>query len=408
MGLYASRDNAHFYRATNFFGEPRFEKPWLSTFDLYASHGSTSTGFNVDHDKVPLLDIYGCYNMQLLGAGVPGKNFNNISDVILEELALLPARRSFGHLSFDGHFSLTELNIFYFQNFSHGFFFQFHTPVRFMNLTNISFCDLSPNDCQEPNVNNPIWQAFLADFNNILSQYCLSIGKVNKSGIGDASFQVGWTLNYQETDVIDFLDFTVKTGVLAPTAQKQNPNIVFDIPLGYNGHIGIPLSFEAALGTYDWLTIGAHAGALFFFHTTLDTRLKTNLCQSGLIKLAQQDCVTSQKGTIWELGAYLKADHVIRGLSIIAGYAYVTEQPDHLSTCDSAIFSSSVINSDSVLGTWNMHTLNLRAEYDFTKHDSWIGPRITFFYDFPISGKRIFRTAMVGGHVGVDIAWRLD
>src|SRR5271154_3383230 len=117
-GLYASRDNAHFYRATNFFGEPRFEKPWLSTFDLYASYGRTSTGFNGEHDKVPLLDIYGTYNMQLLGAGVPGKNFSNIADVILEELTLLPSQGCFGRFSFDGNFSLTELNIFYMQNFT--------------------------------------------------------------------------------------------------------------------------------------------------------------------------------------------------------------------------------------------------------------------------------------------------
>ncbi len=60
--------------------------------------------------KFHFLDIYGPYNMQLLGVGVPGKDFSNISDVILEELSLLPARGSFGYLSYDGHFKLTELN----------------------------------------------------------------------------------------------------------------------------------------------------------------------------------------------------------------------------------------------------------------------------------------------------------
>lgn len=262
-GLHASRDNAHFYRATNFFGEPRFERPWLSTFDVYASYGSTSRGFNSEHHKVPLLDIYGPYNMQLLGVGVPGKDFSNISDVILEELSLLPARGSFGYLSYDGHFKLTELNFFYVQNFAHGIFFQFHTPVRFMNITDISFCDLSPNDCQEPNVNNPLWQAFLTDFNSILNQYCLCAGSVNERGIGDASLQLGWTLNYQETEVLDFVDLTIKSGYLIASSKKQNPNNVFSIPLGYNGHAAIPLSFDAALGTYDWLTIGGHMGALF-------------------------------------------------------------------------------------------------------------------------------------------------
>jgi hypothetical protein len=407
-GLYASRDNAHFYRATNFFGEPRFEKPWLSTFDFYASYGKTSQGFNSEHDKVPLLDIYGIYNMQFLGAGVPGKDFENISDIILEELALLPSRGTFGQLSFDGNFSLTELNIFYMQNFAHGFFFQFHTPVRFMNLTNIQYCDLSPDDCQSPNQNDPTWQAFLAGFNSILKQHCLSDGNVKKSGIGDASLQIGWTLNYQETTVIDFLDLTIKSGYLFASSAKQNPNIIFDIPLGYNGHAAVPLSFDAALGTYDWLTIGGHIGALFFFNGTQDFRVKTNQYQSGFIKLAQDNCVKNEKGNIWEIGAYLKADHVVRGFSLLFGYGYVTEQKDNLCTQNGPIFYAPVVNSDDMFDSWNMHTLNLRAEYDFTKNDAWFGPRITFFYDYPISGKRIFRTAMVGGHCGIDLAWRLD
>lgn len=406
-GLYASRDNAHFYRATNFFGEPRFEKPWLSTFDLYASWGKTSTGFNGEHDKVPLLDIYGTYNMQLLGAGVPGKDFDTIADVILEELALLPSRSTFGRFSFDGHFNLAELNFFYMQNFSHGLFFYFHMPVRFLSITDITHCDLSPNDCQEPNVNNPIWQAFLVNFNAILKQYCLNAGSVHESGLGDLSLQVGWSLNYQETDVLDFLDLTIRSGILVPSSKRQNPNVVFDIPLGYNGHAAVPISFDAALGTYDWLTIGGHIGALIFFGDTHDVRLKTNKAQSGFIKLALDPCAHIEKGNIWEIGAYLKADHIVRGFSLLVGYAYVTEQRDNISVQNGPTFFSPIVNSDQMFASWNMHTLNLRAEYDFTKRDSKFGPRITVFYDYPISGKHIFRTAMVGAHCGVDIAWRL-
>lgn len=407
-GLYASRDNAHFYRATNFFGEPRFEKPWLSTLDLYASWGKSSQGFNRDHEKVPLLDIYGTYNMQLLGSGVPGKNFDNISDVILEELALLPTRNCFGKFSFSGDFNLTELNLFYMQNFCHGIFLYVHTPVRFLNINNICPCDLSANDCQEPNVNNPIWQAFLSNFNSIMKQHCLNIGSVHESGMGDLSVQLGWTLNYQETDVLDFIDLTIRSGFLFSTSKKQNPNVVFDIPLGYNGHNAVPISFDAAFGTYDWLTIGGHVGALVFFHNTQDFRVKTNQYQSGMIKLACDSCVSNEKGNIWEIGAYLKADHIVRGFSLLFGYGYVSEQANQLSTQNGPVFFSPVINSDEMFGSWNMHTLNVRAEYDFTKRDSHFGPRISLFYDYPISGKRIFRTWMVGGHAGIDLAWFLD
>lgn len=405
-GLYASRDNAHFYRATNFFGEPRFEKSWLSTFDFYASHGSTSTGFDAEHNKVPLLDIYGPYNMQLLGSGVPGKDLSNISDVILEELSLLPPQCSFGKLSFDGSFKLTELNAFFIQNFNRGFFMQLHVPVRFMTLDAITFCDLTPDGCQEPNKNDPLWQAFLANFDSILGRYCLSTRSIDHHGLGDISLQFGWTLNYQETDVLDFVDFTIKSGFLFPSSGKSNSNLIFDIPLGYNGHAAIPLSLETAFGTYDWLTIGGHLGALFFFSDCRDLRLKTDVDQNGPIKLAMGRAKID-KGTIWEIEGFLKADHIVRGFSLLFGYSYVAEQQDTITPQNCCFFPLEIVNSDTSFAQWNMHTLHARVEYDFTKEESFVGTRITFFYDYPISGKRIFRTGMIGGHCGIDIAWQL-
>lgn len=407
FGLYASRDNAHFYRATNFLGEPRFERPALSTFDLYVSNGSTTTGFNEQRHKVPLFDIYGLFNMHEVGVGVPNKNLDYLPDIILEELALLPPNCLFGQLSCSGKFTLTELNAFYIQNLKNGFFLQLHVPVRFMRINNFSFCDLSPENCSQPNRNDPIWQAFLMDFNTILAQYCLNTGCIDNKGLGDISLQLGWALNYQDTDVLDFLDLTIRSGYLFSSSHKSNPNQVFDISLGYDGHPAIPLSLDFAFGTYDWLTLGAHMGALFFFNNHRFLHMKTDAHQSGWIKLASDHCVEVEKGTIWEAGGYLKADHVVHGLSLTFGYSYVTEQSDHLSAPNCAIFDPCVINSDQMFAHWKMHTLNLRAEYDFTTEESWIGPRITFFYDYPITGERIFRTAMIGGHCGVDIAWDL-
>ena len=52
-------DNLHFYRASFFFGEPRFERKGLSTLNARVGAGSTSTAFDGCGKKVCLLDIYG-------------------------------------------------------------------------------------------------------------------------------------------------------------------------------------------------------------------------------------------------------------------------------------------------------------------------------------------------------------
>lgn len=404
-------DNAHFYRATNLFQEPRFERSYLTTFDVSVAAGSTKKARNSHRDTVPLLDIYGPYNMIDLGVGVPGKNLCNLVDMTLVELSRTPSRTvldcncdpkyQFGFFSVGGEFNIIEANIFYTQNLTKGFFFQIHAPIRKLQIHDICFKDISPCDDLCPNKETPIWQTFLCLFNDMLNQYCLSIAPFCKTGIGDTSFLIGWTHNHQDTEVLDFIDMTFKFGILAPTGAKRNEDQVFSLPMGYNGHWGVPISADLALGLYDWLTIGGHVDAIFFAKTTRDIRLKTALYQSGLIKLAKGQ-VTIDRRSLWNAGLYLKADHITRGLSLLFGYTFSNQNNITLDTCD-CCFDPGIINSDEALQGWKMHTLHFWSEYDFSKEDSRTGVRLAAFYNLEVSGKRIFKTSTGGGSIGIDI-----
>ena len=171
-------------------------------------------------------------------------------------------------------------------------------------------------------------------------------------GIGDTTLYAGWTKNYQETQRLDYIDGTFKLGLLLPTAKKTHN--VFKIPLGYNKHTGLVFSAGGSLGAYDWITVGGQLETLLLIGDR----------------------------SLWQLGLYARADHFVRGLSFLTGYSYT--QQNH---------------------RWNMHTINLAAEYDFTKEYMKYGPRLGAFYDIPISGNNIFKTKMGGGCFGVDIAF---
>ena len=58
-----------------------------------------------------------------------------------------------------------------------------------------------------------------------------------------------------------------------------------------------------------------------------------------------------------------------------------------------------------MLKSWNMHTVNFVAEYDFTKEDAKVGNRIGLFYNLQFAGKRTFNTNIAGGTYGLDIGW---
>lgn len=418
-------DNAHFYRAPNFWSEPRFEKKHLTSFDILVAGGSTRQARNGCSDKTCLLNIYGCQNMRLLGAGVPCKNPSNPDDLVLMELEQMtvPPGSCFGMAQFYGKFKECEFDVQFTQNFSHGFFFQAQIPVRKLEIardccktiTTTQLCtplcfpfeDLSPKECPCPDINNPVWQNFLHLFPSILYRYGLCLSPIHEIGAGDLSLLVGWTNNYQETDLLDFVDITVKCGILAPTGKKKNQDAVFSIPIGYNGHIGLPASIDAAIGSYEWLTLGVHLGAIIFLDRCYTMRLKTDCGQSGFIKLAK-GCANEQEGTIVECGAYLKADHFVRGLSINLGYAYTGQHDTTLKPVDYCAFPGTVVNSDEMLKQWNMHSISFIAEYDFTKENSCFGPRIGFAYNLIVGGKRIFNTSTASGSFGFDLSWNFD
>jgi len=408
-------DNAHFYRATNLFLEPRFERDLLTTFEITFGGGYTKKGRNAHGNTVPLLDTFGLHNMHDLGVNVPGKNTNNQEDIILIQLARTPGRGTqtdcgdcvpkpqFGFFSIGGEFSIFESNLFFIQNIACGFFTQVHLPIRRIKIDHICFKDISPTDMICPNSTTPIWQVFKEQFCEILKRYDLSAGPVHETGIGDLSILAGWTNSHQDTTVLDFIDTTFKFGILAPTGKQRDENQIFSIPLGYNGHFGFPFSATVALGLYEWLTLAAHIDAIVFLSKTKKIRLKTAFDQSGLIKLASGKAIID-RGVVWNAGLFAKADHICRGISFLLGYSFAQQNKDTLTTCNPC-FDACIANSDETLQGFNMHTIHLWAEYDFTQSDACGGVRVALFYNNQIGGKRIFKTNVIGGDVGIDFTW---
>jgi hypothetical protein len=400
-------DNPHFYRATNMFLEPRLEHDSLTTFNATLGGGSSTKGRSCNNTIVPLFDIYGTQSFQELNANTPFKDPNNQFDQLLIQLGQLPMRQNFATLSINGHFNIVEANLSLAQNLSKGLFLFFHLPVRRLKISEISFIDLSPDDQIFPNKNTPEWQQLLQEFCPFLANYGINAGPTTSTGVGDLSSWLGWTHNYQETRTLDFIDFTFMLGFLAPTGKQRNENKLFSLSTGYNGHWGFPLCGAASIGFYEWITIGGYLNTLFFLNKKRTMRVKTNAAQSGILKLACAP-VSDHRGPLINTGFYVKADHVGHGVSVTAAYSFASQQKSHLKPKNSVLFDyCAIINTDSMLAGWNMHTLNFMAEYDFAREGSTIGNRIGLFYNLQVAGSRVFDTNMIGGTYGIDIAWDL-
>ncbi len=389
-------DNNHFYRACYFWGEPRFEKKLLTSVDVTVGGGWSHHGLNTQGHRVPLLDTWGMHDIHALAKGVPGLSTQDP----LKQLSDLPACDRLGLVSCTGKFSIAEAQVNWLQNFSHGFFSQAHLPLRSFHISHICITDFCTTTTP-----NPLWTTIRPQLIPLLNKHGLWVGSENESGIGDTTLLLGWTINYEHTKTIDYADFTVKTGVLAPTGRARQEDHPFSLPLGYNKHWALPVSAVYALGLFEWFTAGVFGDSLFFFDRTYTLRMKTALCQSGLFKLAS-GCAQVHQGTLWDLGGYVKIDHAGSALSLILGYTYAAQTATKLHPRDSTLFDYAIVNSDAYYRGWNMHTLHLSAEYDLSAEEKRLGERIGFFYDAVLAGHRVFKTGILGASLGLDVQWR--
>lgn len=315
--------NLHRYRAQLFAGEPFLAEERLGRLDIQVGAGSTTHARTQNGQKTDILVADGTH-------------------------------------AYTGTFHITEATFSYSQNFSHGLFAGVFVPFRSIKITN--GCRI---DCR--------------------SKQKTPVQSFKKRGSGDVTLYAGWTINYQETCVLDYIDATFKLGALIPSAPKKDPVNPLSIPLGYNGHPGVTFVADSSFGIYDWLTVGAHAETILFFAKKQNER-KARI----------------HKGPAWQVGIYARADHLVRGLSGLIGYSYTQQQKESLYVHSAAPLAIFPVNS--LCTGWSMHTLHTGIEYDFTKENMKYGPRVGAFYDIQMSGKNTFNANLGGGTFGLDIA----
>mgnify|MGYP000163756609 CR=1 FL=1 len=394
--------------------EPRFERNWLSTFLINVQGGGTSKGYQIkdaldsaasDTKTTSLLNMYGFQNFQFLGANIVGNPAGNLFNTALSELNQAPTNGYFGYVKYSGKFSYAEVDLYYAQNFCKGFFADLFIPFMYTNTKDVAFVDQTPGT-GDPNINRAEWQYLLNNLTAGLAQYNLAASDYSKGGIGDIIINVGWTMSNEDlSESIDFLDTTIKVGVNIPSGFKKNQDEAFSIAAGYDGHTGIPLSFDAAVGFCDWVTLGMHVGGIFFVSKTIeDLRMKTSVAQNGYIKLGQGEAKRDM-GNIFDAGAYVKADHIFKGLSLSFAYMYAKQSSSSLTATDTAVFPTAIINTDTMLSKWFYNAITVALEYDFAKEGRRTNPMLGVFYSQPVSGRNVYKTMTGGGYLGVNVAW---
>lgn len=392
----------HFYRASWYPFEPRFERDKLMTLEIPVRFGSTHSAYNNHGHKTSLFDLYGTHNLANASKGVTGMTASNSTDKLFLDLtqeAASSADPLFGALSFSGKQRLAECFFTAEQNLYHGLFLTAYLPVRFVEVNNVQWHDLT-----NPAATTPTWTTIKRDLPSLLWQrYGIALEPQHKRMVAcDGYFLLGWTHNNENTTTFDFFDTTLQAGLLVP---YHNASCGFYFPFNLtestNDSWGFPVRAALSGGLFEWLTLGGSLDATFYTSKNQKVRLKTATDQSGLITFTGGN-VHKHQGPVWNASTFFKIDHIGDAFSLLLGYSYAKKTDDTLTPC-SKDFSCKIINCDPRFKGWNMHTLHFMGEYDFSQEDKRFGPRVGLFYDKILAGESIVNASMGGGLFGLEI-----
>lgn len=162
----------------------------------------------------------------------------------------------------------------------------------------------------------------------------------------------GYTHNYEQCIELDFIDFTIETGLILPTGDHH---------LQARGAL---FRCAAAIGIFDWITTGISTDIVGFFD--------------------------HHNGRLWDITWYLKADHALHGISCILGYTHSNQH------------KTPVPWTDGYLPFWTMDTLNFELSFDSACLKHPYLPSFYFFYNHVLSGKNSIRTPQSGLGISFD------
>lgn len=416
-----------FYKA-NFFGSTiKDNHSDLATFlTLRYAHGEARRGFNGTKHTTSNLNIYGPTNFSNLASNMENLTSKPVTNQYLNtSTGIIPGFNFTGNdgtIELRGKFTIDELDLMWHQNLFSGLYVYVYIPIRLMTTSSISYVNLTSSS----NPNAAAFQSFLNNnLNTVLAEngYQSLTTTFRSSGLGDPIVYFGWE-GYNNTafNVINDLAGAVQVGILFPITPKRKVNNIAAIPRGSENAWAVSLRTYAEASFLKFFAAGLFGGADIFWTVTHYIRMKTDPNQSGFFFL-EKGRSQMNPGSMWNFGGYLKIEGVKKAVCFTTGYSFAQREKTRLQVRDAKFLSTfiaanqasssvvkqtknNIVNSDERYKLWHQHTLHFMLAYDAAAHLNWrLAPHLAFFYDYPFLGKRVFRTAVIGGMLGFSANW---
>lgn len=432
-------DTQLFYRAGLMPDLPRhFAKKSPAQVSVRAASGSTHTSFDGHENKTALFNANGAFDLLRLGS-----NLDNLDRATMPQTFAFwhpttgywgstalatPAGKALsandGKVVYGGNFTITDASVQAQVPVMYGLYVQAFVPFSKFTVSNIKPTILGATDPLGQNMANFITTSLPL----ILKEHGIQpITDVRRSwDIGDPVLSLGWEgysarLAPLVTEVAGYMQF----GLSLPAASAKDPNVIFDLPRGHNGHLGCIGRGALEANLFDYLTVGVQAGSSVFFHARRNVRLKTDLNQNGWIAL-EKVRVSEDYGSLWDLGGYVGVNKLVKGLRALVGYTFICQERTSYDVRDAGYLATKIeaerqkaiasqpyefvlpnhyADSDSRLQGWETHVVRAAVQVNTAEmFGSGLGVLASVEYNLPVLGKYSWTTDMIAGSLGCSFS----
>jgi len=364
-------------------------------FNFYGSSSSDERGVRWDHTKIcNVLQIWNCDQNVL--AMVQGFDPNSAIGQVAAELNNVSDDGVRGHLIPSAKFHMAEAGFgvkYWLPNsFSIGVF----VPFMHMELKDIKWCNCT-KDITEGDL---LVRELLTD--NFAQNVC-NLGGLDicspwkRIGIGDVSAVLEWERYFpQPKPILTNVLLSVYLGASLPTGKRQNEDLLFALPFGYDGSPGVLFGGSLGLTWKHHFVGGVELNLTQLIGDTRLRRIKTACDQTELLLLAKT-MAHIDWGFIQRYRLYLGTHNIMKGLSFNLNYQFQKQGDSNIALCSND-YINDVANSAESLKQWTLHHIGFDVSYDFgyDLDDVRLKPCVTIFYRNCFKGRRAIRTNKLG------------
>lgn len=451
-----SIDHANRYAGVRFQPFPvHSTEPWATHLDVAYDSARAHHSYGTHGDPTDLFNAHGPFRIDVLRPIPPVADgiipYNDrteqqkVSYAIRDQLGLSVDEAS---LVFSGKYAQEQVGVDIMQHLMSGVFVHVYLPFKQQKLTNIGYRtkltvdQYASNDVGLTAVQK--YEGFLQLINNQFEdpnnagQFASLTRAVDEADltplftnfkhtdIGDPGIYFGWGGEKTfKKSVADYLNGTLRLGAILPIGRRTEVDQCFSLPFGYEKHWAIAGRGCGEIGLFKFVAVGGSVGASIFFSRSYSKRLKSDPLQNGWL-MFDKGVVHVDQGSLWDLSAYIKAQHRPWGVAAWFGAVYFNQSPTRFALRDTVselsrresvaveerqknqvTFTKEDLNSDARLKSWHHYVLHFGLSWDGAQFFACkSGPFLAFTYDYSLAGKYSWRTDVIGGRAGLHCAWK--